>query len=556
MSKDLPPDYELIFGEKYFKILGVKGESVVFQSKTTAQIIEKKQYYLTNEAHLITLAPVSFWLSLCKDPKSLDKTNRLNIADAIIQHAQRKGLFSITKSGYGRGGAKINDKYYFNLGKKVLSQDLDRKLSIENHIVDVDVDDALFIPGNAIKISDDSSSAISIGRKLYDAVLGYRWDSIDYAKAFAGFLVTSIIGGCLEYRPMLWFLAPATSGKSWLLDNVLKKLLGSMLVDGGNVTEAGLGRLMSSDSLAAYIDEFEPYASKNHSDRYNELLLLIRLASTGQSQRIRAIGEDVRPRFSAIITSINRPVLSDADQSRYFVVKLANRGVENWYELENAIKSVTASKKMRILRSHIIRNAGIIADEASMLERAMSKVYQKMNHRERKIIAALTAGVRFLATDKNITITKDVNDQLEVDELQPLHDILTAIIPVKLTDGTEYISVGECVDKVFNKDLNLSEPYDRTLQRYGIKAERNGGEYYLYLHINSEPMVRLLRDSRFSNISIKEYLSSLDGVNYESHRTYIAKRQVRTKRLETDLLKQLGLNLGTGGIYESSEPPF
>ena len=541
---------DLLFGEKYFKILGISDDFIVFQNKITAQIVYLKGSLLTQESQLITLAPLDFWVGLCTNPKALDKTNRLNIADAIIRYAQSKGVFSLTKSSYGRGGAKVDGKYYYNLGKNVLVQELDRVLRIDKNVVDVDAEGALFLPGNEIKMKDDEYAGAEAGKRLYSAIMAYRWDKFEHGKAFAGFIVTAIMGGCLDYRPMLWMLAPATSGKSWLLDNVLKKALGEILVDAGNTTEAGLSHLMGCDSLAVYIDEFEPTSGKWDGSRYDDLLLLIRLASTGQSSRIRAGGKDVRPRFSTILTSINRPDLSEANQSRYFVVKLSKDGVPDWHELENAIIQATEKTKMLMMRSWVIRNAGIIADDALIIEKEMSKTYPIMNHRERKIISALTAGARFISGNKSLMITKDKDDLIEIDELKLLHDIMNSMIQVKTDDGNEYFSVSECLNTVFNNyslinsnTLSDATNFDKTLQRYGLRAIVKEGDYSLHIHFHSDSMKRLLKDSKLSNIAINEYLSGLDGVDKSTQHIIMAGRQVRTKRLNYKILMDLGLDI-------------
>ena len=86
-------------------------------------------------------------------------------------------------------------------------------------------------------------------RAVAAAVLRYRWLSPVDGKRFLGWLVASVVGGGLEWRPHAWLSGPAESGKSWLLKTVAKPICGGLCVSISDPTVAALARMVRSDSV-------------------------------------------------------------------------------------------------------------------------------------------------------------------------------------------------------------------------------------------------------------------------------------------------------------------
>ena len=64
--------------------------------------------------------------------------------------------------------------------------------------------------------------------------------------------------GALEWRPHLLLTAPAAQGKTWLLKNVLERLMGPMLTSISDATPAAIAKVTQYASLPIAIDEAEP----------------------------------------------------------------------------------------------------------------------------------------------------------------------------------------------------------------------------------------------------------------------------------------------------------
>ena len=541
-------ELDIIGHEEYFKILGIYEGSIYFQVKKTAQIHPIKMSDLSIQ-NLIWIAPLKYWLSMCSDQSGasasmISKKHRLDIADSIIRQAENKGTFSPAEMIYGRGGAKIGSRYYYNLGDSVLFQDENNLLSKTKPIGDVEVEDAYFTPGGNIKMTDDETIARITAKRIYEYISACRWKTPEQANAFAGFIVTSIIGGCLSYRPMLWLLGPTCTGKTWLL-KLYKKVAGDICLAAGDITVAALKRYCKSDSLPGFIDEFEPPRGSNQKANYNKLLTLIRSASTGELEQGWVRGKRFKPRFSIILAS--RSQEPKADQSGFFFVCL-KESIPNSHVLENEIKLVTENHKMLALRSWIIKNAAIIADDAKKIEQQLTQDKPNMDSREREIIAALTAGCRFLSLNGRLNVIRSEKDKIENDQLEPLCWIMTRQIAITTEGETRFFTVGECVRQAMSTpSTSANNVYCQTLERLGMKIQtisnRCGSEHRLHVYPKNSEFVNLLKGSKYSNTSIKKYLKNLDDVS--SDRVYMAGKQVRTLCLEYSLLSKLGLTTGS-----------
>ena len=275
------------------------------------------------------------------------------------------------------------------------------KLTFERRIEDANNDaiengmNYLFEFPPTIKLDDDMRAA-QYAKDLFEAIKGYRWSRPSDGDAFCGWLVTSIIGGALEFRPALWLRADSGTGKTYLFDKVLKRVLGTLLYGLVDTTEAGLEQIVGNDSMPVYIDEFEP------SHNTDDTLKLMRLATSGESARVRGSPagrvRTSRLRFSLILGSVDLPkVLSDANENRIRVIELSQEGVDDFNAVHKAIHEATTLEKSRAIITHIIRHTKLIVEDA---ERVQAELVENGHEtREAQMQSALTAGVRFLTGD-------------------------------------------------------------------------------------------------------------------------------------------------------------
>ncbi|EFO29127.1 hypothetical protein TRICHSKD4_4942 [Roseibium sp. TrichSKD4] len=136
-----------------------------------------------------------------------------------------------------------------------------------------------------------------------------------------GWLGVAMLGGALEWRPSIFVVGEAGSGKSELI-RLLKIILGRGLVSTTNATEAGLYQYLGYDSLSIWIDEIEDEDDPAQSAKVYKMA---RDAASG-SVRIRGgadhKGVEFMARSAFGFSGINPPPIPVANLTRLAIIQL------------------------------------------------------------------------------------------------------------------------------------------------------------------------------------------------------------------------------------------
>ena len=281
--------------------------------------IKRTQVFITLRAEsvqwrkLTSIGSTEFWYELLRledrqtpAGKPLHPKRFIDeICENMFDIGIKKGLFRpLDLRGYGAWREK-GKNIVFNLGDRLL---LNGQVSKE---LDDDDLEHRYVGGKALSFSDEFASK----RELIDwvkALREVRFDSRHSHRCVVGWLVISILGGALDWRPHLWLVGPSGAGKSWVLENVCKALLGDYLCVTNNVSEAGLSRKVGNASLPICVDEAE-------AGTVEHIFIAMRNASTGFGSRIRAAPsggsetDEFLLRSSFFVSSITVPELSQRD---------------------------------------------------------------------------------------------------------------------------------------------------------------------------------------------------------------------------------------------------
>ena len=226
---------------------------------------------------------------------------------------------------------------------------------------------------------------------------------------------------------MIWMIGDAGTGKTFLLEEILKKLMGTMLTDVGSGSEASLANRSGFSSLPFFIDEFEP--EKHKEDVIAQTLSLMRIASSGDTLRMRANSSGGviirRPRFSLLVSSINKPVLDSASESRIVTVRLSETPVTDWMSVRDSIYAALTNEKTLAIRTYIIRNTARVVSKAKAIEDKM--IATGADTRTAKMKAALTAGYWLLSGKESELAMKR---RKEVDNFAPLMAMMGKLIRI------------------------------------------------------------------------------------------------------------------------------
>lgn len=503
---------------QYFRVLGLgPEETIVLQSKVTFRLHRITASRLTSEGSLIYIAPLAFWRSLAPNAEITPKA-RASWADSIIRAAEDAGEIEPNRSRMWRRGAMRTreDEVRFNLGDGVLYPDATGELVDKRGLLDAGSEDhkEIFLPGPAIRLRDNPDAA-RYARDMYDAVLRYRWEDPSHGRAFLGWLVTSLIGGALPFRPMLWMTAPSETGKTFVLEWIVQRFFGDLVSDLASATEAGMAAIAEDSALPCFLDEFEPM--KGNEQRVKGILSLMRIATSGDSARIRGTSTGgvtiTRPRFSLLLSSVDRPELEPQDKNRITPIRLAKVGVDDWPAVRKAILAATSRERSEVIHTYIIRNTLRIVRKVQELEDKLTG--EGMSSRTAQIRAALTAGV-WLLSGAEAEVTYPVRDRTEVDLYAPVSALFSALVrfgPQKdektlaeVLHHAWFDHEGKFIGPAGNVN---SEPSLEVAQRYGfrfIDADT------LWMARRHDPIRRLMERTPHANLDIDEYVRRLPGV--------------------------------------------
>src|SRR5690606_22632710 len=92
-----------------------------------------------------------------------------------------------------------------------------------------------------------------------------------------GWIGSSLLGGALDVRPIVFTTGGAGVGKS-TLHNIIRALFGNVLYTTANTTAAGIYQNLKQDSRPVAVDEFE---RKAHSSKEGQIVELARQSYSG-----------------------------------------------------------------------------------------------------------------------------------------------------------------------------------------------------------------------------------------------------------------------------------
>lgn len=361
----------LKYDDTYFRCLGVQGDTHFFYKKQTSQIIEFRPSSYDSK-HLINLAPLTWWQMNYPDKSGV---NWAQATDDLCRLQEKVGIFDNTKIR-GRGA-------WFDEGRTVLH--LGNVLFTDGKLVDIDdfKSDYFYERAPSLAVKVQTCLPAVAAADLVKLCRMARWEKPCYGDILAGWMFSALVCGAMPFRSHLYLVGAAGTGKSWLLDNIVKRVMGNIALSvSSKSTEAGIRDNLGGDIRPVVFDEAE---AENQQDKIR-MQAVFDLARNGSSEKADAIvkfGAKYVCRSAFLFASINSSMSKTADLSRTAFIKLANAPVHKSVELKTA-----DNKKFRELEAFASR---LLTDEyvRCLLSRAICLV--PVIRKSHKVIADLAA---------------------------------------------------------------------------------------------------------------------------------------------------------------------
>lgn len=556
-SEEDDPDYgadEDLGDNEHYQVLGFAQDRLVVQEKATYAAHFLLTTRLMDPNNHLLIAPLPFWKGLARKQDS-ERGARFRewVANELLEAGRRRGQIRVDDA-YGRGAFAVEGAVGYHTGHDILLADdvgrLTRSISLSEGSSSLG---RLFTPRPRLRMVDDVA-ARDYAAELFATIMEYPWSAPAHGRIYLGWMVTSLIGGALLHRPVVWLLGESGSGKSTLLEYTLDPLHGEDRFGLSDPTEAGLASAMQSDSLPVTLDEFEPTRHEYQVARIEHIMKLMRQATGGMSRRIRGTQTgghlSTRPRFSLLLSSISQPRMSGADESRIVTIQLAREPVADWPGLYRRIQAATAPARMAAIRTEIVRaTPEIVTATQSVTERLAA---QGVNTRHAQTMGALTAGAGWLSGDPAhswpvLAKPSRAHPDAAADPLAPLMAVLS--IP---QDNAGGLSIANMLHKGWTEGGSLIVTERRAGRRGDddcrARVQRLGWRVHkgqLVMALGSAGLKRALSRTDYAGHDLDNLVLNLAGVTPyrggKRHRIEFGNTMHRAVVFSTELVDELGI---------------
>lgn len=184
---------------------------------------------------------------------------------------------------------------------------------------------------------------------------------------FIGWILMSLIGGALKWRPHIWLTGESGSGKSSAIDFIKMILGNSILKETGSSTEAGIRQRLKVSTLPVLIDELENMDDKTNKN-LKAIKALIRQASSGarvSKGTTDHSGIDFAIQSMFCVGSISPQIAEKADLTRFAIInfdKNAQTGPVEWQKTESMMIDYLTPDYLDNMKGLLIKNIKKISE--------------------------------------------------------------------------------------------------------------------------------------------------------------------------------------------------
>jgi putative DNA primase/helicase len=548
MEGDWEPDYGLDDAppgepqiQEEVRPLGHNDGVYYFLPRQIGQVRAFTPTSLASVQNLVTMAPYAMWKRHFGGEDVSDRKLAGLASVALIEICNAMGVFDPDRIR-GIGAWMEGGRVVFNTGGRIVSDrsvtDIRQYKPRSNCLYPADVDVFDEIP----EPMDDREAW-----GILKSCTALRWNDPLSGYYLAGWLVTSILGGIIRWRPHLHISGDRGSGKSTIIERLIKPLLQGLAVeaDGGS-TEAGIRAAIINSSRPVVMDEAEGH-TKQARDKIAAVMDLVRASSSGG--KIRNANNEYRCRASFLMVGINPQIRTEADKSRIVILHLKSdtrEGARDRYDdWLRAVSAVTSEGAAGRLVARLIECAGHMAETVQVVARAIRQMGVEARYADQH--GALLAGVWLLckarAPDEaeavafleRIGLTAEVGqnrDEATGESWRVLSEILTADHAYDAMGVARRSTVAALVEAARDGEEPHRSQAVAALSDLGMEVEGD----WLRVASSSPKLAKLLRDTPWAGDGWNRHLLTLPGAQEGKRRSFRGLSRRRTVEVPLGLI--------------------
>ena len=274
-----------------FRVLGYDHDNYYFLPDGKQQIVVLTPGQMAG-ASMLQLAPRYWWEREFPGPKGIAW---LSAADALQRAAERSGVYDAERLR-GRGAWWDDKRLVIHRGNELIVDGKPAPIAgFESHW---HYERAASMP---LAIGDMATDQES--RRLRDLCNMLPFTGPLDGTLLAGWIALAPLCGALKWRPHLWLLGESGTGKSWVMDSIIRPMLEPVAIEvAASTTEPGVRSYLGSDARPVIFDEANPEGGdgdRQAGQNIKNVLFLMR-ASSQDSGGVIAKGFGVRYRIRSM----------------------------------------------------------------------------------------------------------------------------------------------------------------------------------------------------------------------------------------------------------------
>ena len=301
----------------FYTPLGHNHGTFYFLTSRGKQIVSIVAGKLT-KPNLLQLAPLHYWEREFPRKEGFGGQAVDQAVNALISQCFAKGVFTVNRLR-GRGAWFDDGQLVFHAGDRLLIGG--EEIALQDH-------KTRFVY-EALPSMKMASTAISNEKahELHKLCAALSWENRSFGPFLAGWLVIAPVCGALSWRPHIWVTGPSGSGKSWVFQQIVMKVLGDIaLAAQGETTAAGIRQALGHDARPVVLDEAEG-ESHRAAENLQSILALVRASSSDDSGNILKGGQSgegvsYATKAAFCLSAIVPQMKQTADQNRIVCLTL------------------------------------------------------------------------------------------------------------------------------------------------------------------------------------------------------------------------------------------
>lgn len=422
-----------------------------------------------NKNVLMTLAPLRFW----EQYFSVETKYGLRIQwdsaiSDVIQKSQDKDFDPDTTLGRGAWRNK-NGSFCYHDGIDTIGEVDKCKHYLRKQKKDIGIEDT---PASI-------ETCQAIGRIALQMTFETKLDAI----RTLSWSCLAPFAGALPWRPSMLLTGSSSSGKSKVIELLVKPLSSSYVFNGAQTTPAYLRAKMASDACGVVFDETE---GDDKAKLNRQELFLVMRQSTGANAPIVGKGNkdqgfhEYGMNCMFLFASIDASVEQEADEKRIFRINLkkTKEHAKNWSSLQRELKELTTEENCQQIRALTWNRLQEILDTADLLTDVICDcidIDSRSAYAEALIMACyflIWQGRQNIDKAEAENIIRDVYMHHEKEDRNESKETLDRILDetVYLPDARENKSLRQILIAIKQGDTGgKATEYSETLERYGLR---------------------------------------------------------------------------------------